>query len=63
MKKEHVDKNLHSLDLKNGEILLDGFRVKGVTDIKIESSAASGATELSMQLVVMLTDRDAFEWH
>lgn len=46
---------MHELEIKDGDIYLDGFKVKDIQEFELKSSA-NDYTELSVRIHVKLTE-------
>ncbi|MBV1817303.1 hypothetical protein KUA25_04420 [Bacteroidales bacterium MSK.15.36] len=46
------DINIHKLTIKDGKVMLDDFKVKGVTKYELKKSSANSPAELLIALVV-----------
>lgn len=55
------EENLFKAEYINGELFLDGEKVKGLQEIKLEVSD-SVIAELSVKLLVRIKDSDTNEW-
>ncbi|WFR64321.1 hypothetical protein P9222_09185 [Paenibacillus amylolyticus] len=46
------NETLSKLEIKNGQLLLDGFQLKGVTEYELKKSSATEPAELTLKITV-----------